>query len=845
MTLQCIFNFDCGEQKVVAAVSDEQNLLEHHISRVSVTAAASPDRFEISGIVQNRSAHAWGKAGLSPRIGVRHAVVGGQTVSFGELRGIVQREALNQGETSRLSVSVLWESLPADLTGIFLDLVVEGVCWGHPDSAGTCFVPTAPPACRDASARLIRFIDSPDNDAATETLVDVAMRFDFFRHDAVEALRRDLLSAFPNTLSLPPEAEALRAALARDPALRERRIEALIEAIAPDLYPRDLRGCYARLRGEASPSCPLPPLPAGLEAWAAASVIPPNYPIGSFSNALIYALEPGRPLHLSRPEEDAALEWWWISVEVERLGLERPLCNPGFLRARSSAEENSAGFPPLSPGLARLLASGDATRQPYDSAFAAHRCAFAFDVLLNTQSGARRSILGADILRWLATPMTRLECITRYEFLLIHAVGNTALNRWLTAGEQDAGPQSAIAHQQLADLRDRQGWSFRRAYGVAPPPPCNTLRVVGMAKSPTGLGTNLRMTSNAFSHAGWKHAIVDTEDRSVRQVSAARGAVAPDAMLTRPVDIFHLNLDAVPDLVRRHSQASAGGDVFRIGFALWETSLAPAGHAPGLALCDALWVPTRFVADAYRQMTDIPIHIVGKGLDLPPRDRLAAAPHARRPGEFAFLMAYDLHSWIERKNPAAAVRAFLKAFPDRGTPVRLWIKTTDMMDHPGDRTGQQQFITDAAAGDPRITLLNEFYDQNLFFSLIAAADAVVSPHTAEGFGYLPAFAMHYGVPVIVTNYSGTSDFCTEQTAYLVDYRLREIGPRDFVTGARGAWAVIDEDDLAAQMRRCYESPGRNAALTAAGQAFVQAEYSMDALSGRYARSLRELGLLQD
>ena len=56
-------------------------------------------------------------------------------------------------------------------------------------------------------------------------------------------------------------------------------------------------------------------------------------------------------------------------------------------------------------------------------------------------------------------------------------------------------------------------------------------------------------------------------------------------------------------------------------------------------------------------------------------------------------------------------------------------------------------------------------------SLYRACDCLVAPTRGEGFGLPIAEAMLSRIPVITTNYSGQVDFSTNDTSYLIDYKL--------------------------------------------------------------------------
>ena len=123
-----------------------------------------------------------------------------------------------------------------------------------------------------------------------------------------------------------------------------------------------------------------------------------------------------------------------------------------------------------------------------------------------------------------------------------------------------------------------------------------------------------------------------------------------------------------------------------------------------------------------------------------------------------FLFCFDPSSFVERKNPLAAVEAFHRAFGEHGNPeVGLVIKIFD----PGPHAGalKQLQISDrrrSAHSSDRED--DETAEMN---GLLAVADAFVSLHRSEGFGFGLAEAMLLGKPAIGTDYSGNPDFLTD------------------------------------------------------------------------------------
>lgn len=310
--------------------------------------------------------------------------------------------------------------------------------------------------------------------------------------------------------------------------------------------------------------------------------------------------------------------------------------------------------------------------------------------------------------------------------------------------------------------------------------------------------------------------------------------------VNRPVALHHVNADALPVQILRHGT----GAHFNIGFMLWEAEQVPFNHYLAAECLNALWAPSRFVADIYARAFQREVATVGKAITLPrvtalPRARFGLADH-----HHLVLTAFDAHSSVVRKNPLAALRGFQAAF-DGDADARLIIKSTPLPAHHwGDPEGQMAAIQNAAAADPRIIINTEYLPFDALLGLIASADVLLSTHRAEGFGYLPAYALALGRAVIATDYSGTRDFITPQTGFPVAWRARDIRPGDTIYPLQAAqWAEIDGDALAATLAAHRADPAIGHKRAAEGQKLMQSYYSPEALAQRYRAALAEYGLL--
>lgn len=365
------------------------------------------------------------------------------------------------------------------------------------------------------------------------------------------------------------------------------------------------------------------------------------------------------------------------------------------------------------------------------------------------------------------------------------------------------------------------------------PRPQRTGVIAGLPTSHTGLGSNLRMSRAALNRIDLRLRLIDLD--SEPEPSAPQGTITPK----RNFALHHVNADRIPQTIMS-PHLSGIENCYQIGFLLWEFQSLPQAHLLALDMLDEIWVPSRFLARLYRRNWDRPVIEMGKGFDLPPPPERARSGT----GPFRFLVCFDQQSSVARKNPLAAVSAFQQAFGGRDD-VRLTVKTTPL-DHPhwGDPEGQMARIMRIAAADPRIHVETGTVAFEELLALIGAHDCLISPHRAEGFGLLPAYALGLGTAVIATDYSGTQSFCTPDTAFPVLATMVSPTPDEVIFPLAGAvWAEINRDALIATMRHVADHPELARQRAQTGQKLIRSQYSMDALSARYQERLRTIGVL--
>lgn len=243
----------------------------------------------------------------------------------------------------------------------------------------------------------------------------------------------------------------------------------------------------------------------------------------------------------------------------------------------------------------------------------------------------------------------------------------------------------------------------------------------------------------------------------------------------------------------------------------WEESMFPANHV--VQFNQHLHLVTVMSSFVHKTLIDsgvnVPIAVVGVGVDHilqhPPVS--VAIPQEKR---FRFL---HLSSCVPRKGVDVLLDAYTTAFTAQDD-VLLIIK---IFPNPYHTVAQQiRAVQERKPDCPAIHLINENMSIGQINSLYQQADALVAPSRGEGFGMPMAEAMLWDVPVITTGYGGQTDFCTADTAWLVDYRFDPVQRR--MKQFDSLWVEPDVLHLMSIMRGLYAQ-----SQTEAGQAAIKAK----------------------
>jgi glycosyltransferase involved in cell wall biosynthesis len=118
--------------------------------------------------------------------------------------------------------------------------------------------------------------------------------------------------------------------------------------------------------------------------------------------------------------------------------------------------------------------------------------------------------------------------------------------------------------------------------------------------------------------------------------------------------------------------------------------------------------------------------------------------------------------------------------------------------------GQIEAIRSVNPDCPDIVLLDADLPDGAIRTLYESCHALVAPTRGEGFGLPLAEAMLFGLPVITTAGGGQTDFCSPETAWLIDFQWAPA--RTHMALPDSVWMEPDADHLGRLLREVHHSP---------------------------------------
>ena len=268
----------------------------------------------------------------------------------------------------------------------------------------------------------------------------------------------------------------------------------------------------------------------------------------------------------------------------------------------------------------------------------------------------------------------------------------------------------------------------------------------------------------------------------------------------------------------------------------WQENLIPPAMADDFnRYLNGAGVTSNFVRRALKDSgVDVPIRVVGVGV--PPHDHAAKmdAPELEGMRSFCFL---NIGSAFIREGTDVLLHSYFSEF-DGSDDVTLVLKS---FPNPHNHLGE--LLEDLRANHsnpPDVKWIDRDLDDREITSLYNLAHCYLHPARSEGFGLPVAQAMAAAIPVISLAYSGLADFVSDRTATTISFNLEPAFTHLAVPGS--IWAEPHGDQLASEMRRMVDEPGRYEIREKVGRAreLVTKEFSWDAVCRRWDNFISEL-----
>jgi len=347
--------------------------------------------------------------------------------------------------------------------------------------------------------------------------------------------------------------------------------------------------------------------------------------------------------------------------------------------------------------------------------------------------------------------------------------------------------------------------------------------VIGFSRSEIGTGEDTRTITKALSRY-----VQDVSVYSITPRAEVYNNAELSVCLKESDEIGGIQIYSMPPttflehFISKRDIRNASG--YKIAYFPWEFDEWKREFDVIFDIFDEIWVVSDFLVNAFAN-PEVPVRKVPLIVELSDENlNIGRADYGLPDDQFLFFLGFDIKSSLARKNPIAAIKAFIEEYSGDES-VGLVIKTCFDKEDESGFSEIDELIRDKG----NIYLINRMYPKAEVLGLLGCCDVFVSSHRSEGFGRYIAEAMLLKIPTVVTNFSGNIDFCSEETAYLVDYRLTELTERDYPFASKLKWAEVSIDSLRAQLRAAHNSVERDSKIQSAYQ-LMKLRYSEASVS---------------
>lgn len=240
-------------------------------------------------------------------------------------------------------------------------------------------------------------------------------------------------------------------------------------------------------------------------------------------------------------------------------------------------------------------------------------------------------------------------------------------------------------------------------------------------------------------------------------------------------------------------------------YTFFESNKVLASEHIGYAVSDIIITPTQWAKDVLIQ-NNIPsekIKVVNPGVDLSIFDSELKIEDTDRSEEYVFL---NIGKWEIRKGHDILVHMFNQAF-DTTDRVRLLMLNNNPFLSDNENKQWQQLYKNSKLGD-KIYMLPRLSSQFDVAKAIAVSDCGIYPARSEGWNNEAIETMAMNKPIILTNYSGHTEYANAKNSYLIDINNYETAEDGKFFNGNGQWAKLDAqaiDQTIEYMRYVYNN----------------------------------------
>jgi glycosyltransferase involved in cell wall biosynthesis len=357
------------------------------------------------------------------------------------------------------------------------------------------------------------------------------------------------------------------------------------------------------------------------------------------------------------------------------------------------------------------------------------------------------------------------------------------------------------------------------------------LNLVGFYRAILGVGESVRCAARAADAADLPLACIELKLYCKNPQTDDTFASRLQPENPHPVNVFHLDAPVSRDIDHHHGESFRSGK-YNIGYWAWELPDFPDSWIHFADYFDEIWTPSQFATEAIAQKVRVPVLTMPHAISFTRPEGNFRKKFGLPADNYLFLFIYDLNSYSERKNPAAALEAFRQSgLAEQGAALVVKVHNSE------SNAADYEVLLGKTADLPGTILINQVLSREEIYELESACDCFVSLHRSEGFGLAVAESMYLGKPVISTDWSATAEFVNATNGCPVRSRLVKL-ERHHGPYAKGqVWAEPDVSHAADWMKRLFNDRGLARQLGTAARATIEEKYSPAAIGARYRQRL--------